>query len=183
MQKTTGIHSDIWSVRTRFTTPTIRRLSPHREIGATEFSLCRFGVSSEVNHVAHMLENIQTVKRFNHTANATYAGDQMKYCPFKLHYFDRLLQENMTGMAVCKNSGMSPDVASPVVSCKTSITVKLPGGAKLRKVKELDFFTNEGFSVRQQNTPNALYVEISKLPDMVSQVENMVQIVKQFCKS
>ncbi|KAM7379945.1 hypothetical protein PAMP_003277 [Pampus punctatissimus] len=60
--------------------------------------------------------------------------------PFKLHYFDRLLQENMTGMAVCKNSGMSPEVASPVVSCKTSITVKLPGGAKLRKVKELGFW-------------------------------------------
>eukprot|EP00064_Thunnus_orientalis_P004815 superscaffoldBa00000451_g4828 len=94
------------------------------------------------------------------------AGDRIKFRPLKLHYFDRLLQENMTGMAVCKNPVMSPRVASPLVSCKTRITVKLPGGAKLRKVKELDFFANEGFSVRQQKTPSALYVEISKLPDM-----------------
>lgn len=64
-------------------------------------------------------------------------GDRIKFRPLKLHYFDRLLQENITGMAVCKNPVMSPQVASPLVSCKTRITVKLPGGAKLRKVKEL----------------------------------------------
>ncbi len=56
----------------------------------------------------------------------------------KLHYFDRLVQENMTGMAVCENPVMSPRTASPLVTCRTAhVTVKLPRETKLRKVKEL----------------------------------------------
>lgn len=58
----------------------------------------------------------------------------------KLHYLDRLLQENMTGVAVCENAAPSPPPAAalPLVTCTaTHVTVKLPGEAKLKKVKTL----------------------------------------------
>ncbi|XP_028446730.1 uncharacterized protein LOC114563928 [Perca flavescens] len=93
-------------------------------------------------------------------------AEEGKY-QFQLHYFDNLLQKNMVGMAVCENPGMSP-----LVTCgTTSITVKLPRDTKLKEVKELDYFVNEAYSVRQQKTPNDLFVEISKLPDQDSGFE------------
>ena len=56
----------------------------------------------------------------------------------ELHYFDHLLQENMTGMAICENPAMSPRAKTPLVFCrKTRVTVKLPRETKLKKVKEL----------------------------------------------
>lgn len=65
-------------------------------------------------------------------------GDGIGSRPLKLHYFDRLLQENMTGMAVCENPLVSPQAASPLVTCRTTrVTVKLPHETRLRKVKAL----------------------------------------------
>ncbi|XP_051259123.1 uncharacterized protein LOC127365263 [Dicentrarchus labrax] len=65
-------------------------------------------------------------------------GDGTGYHPVKLHYFDHLLQEAMTGMAVCENPVVLPQAAPPLVTCRTThVTVKLPHGTKLRKVKEL----------------------------------------------
>lgn len=71
----------------------------------------------------------------------------MTFCPYpqtgdgiglKLHYFDRLLRENMTGMAVCKIPEISPQAASLLVICTaTHVTVMLPQEAQLRKVREL----------------------------------------------
>ncbi|XP_032386129.1 mucin-5AC [Etheostoma spectabile] len=72
----------------------------------------------------------------------------------------------MMGMAVCEN----PEV-SPLVTCGTSITVKLPRETKLKEVKELDDFVYDGYSVSQWKTPNALFVQISKLPDKDSGFE------------
>lgn len=58
--------------------------------------------------------------------------------PLKLRYFDRLLQQNMTVMAVCDDPAMSPQGAAPLVTCRTThVSVKLPHETKLRKVKEL----------------------------------------------
>ncbi|TDH06619.1 hypothetical protein EPR50_G00115390 [Perca flavescens] len=96
-----------------------------------------------------------------------YTATQAEEGKLQLHYFDNLLQKNMVGMAVCENPGMSP-----LVTCgTTSVTVKLPCETKLKEVKELDYFVNEAYSVRQQKTPNALFVEISKLPDQDSGFE------------
>lgn len=65
-------------------------------------------------------------------------GDGIGFHPLKLHYFDRLLQENMTGMAVCKIPEISPQAASLLVTCTTThITVMLPRDTQLRKVREL----------------------------------------------
>ncbi|XP_059199229.1 mucin-2-like [Centropristis striata] len=78
----------------------------------------------------------------------------------KLHYFDRLLQNDMMGTAVCE-----APVISPLVTCKNMhILVKLPPETKLKKVKEFDIFTNEEYSVKRQKTPSALFVKISRLP-------------------
>ena len=42
----------------------------------------------------------------------------------------------MTGMAVCEKTAMSPQAASPLVTCRTErVTVKLPRDAELKKVK------------------------------------------------
>ncbi|XP_073330069.1 uncharacterized protein [Pagrus major] len=103
---------------------------------------------------------------------AIQSGDGSGFLPFKLHYLDRLLQENMTGMAVCKNPVMSQQAASPLVTCRTeSVTVKLPRDAELKKVKRLEFLTNQGYSVKKWRTPTTLFVEISKLPDRDSGFE------------
>ena len=65
-------------------------------------------------------------------------GDEIGFHTLKLHYFDRLLRDNVTCVAVCDTAVMSQKAVSPLVACKaTLITVKLPRGTKLRKVKEL----------------------------------------------
>ncbi|KAK5860796.1 hypothetical protein PBY51_022252 [Eleginops maclovinus] len=88
--------------------------------------------------------------------------------PLKVHYFDRLLQKNMTGKAVCEKPAMSP-----LVTCRaTHVIVRLPGETtKLKKVKELDIFMNKGYLVKQQKASNALFVEVSKFPDVDSGFE------------
>nr|XP_046260642.1 uncharacterized protein LOC124067376 [Scatophagus argus] len=103
-----------------------------------------------------------------HTAIQT--GDGSVLYSLTLHYFDRMLQENMTGMAVCENPEMSP--RAPLVTCGTTrMTVKLPRETKLKKVKELGFLTNNGFSVRQLRTRSALFVVISDIADRDSGFE------------
>lgn len=51
-----------------------------------------------------------------------------------VHYFDRLLQKNITSIAVCDQTEASP----LLVTCtKTHVTVTLPRGTQLRKVRTL----------------------------------------------
>ncbi|KAM8749968.1 uncharacterized protein AB9X84_014600 [Acanthopagrus schlegelii] len=103
---------------------------------------------------------------------AIQSGEGIGSWPLKLHYFDRLLQENITGMAVCKKTAMSPRAASLLVTCRgESVTVKLPRDAELKKVKRHEFLTNQGCSLRKWRTPAALFVEMSKLPDRDSGFE------------
>lgn len=65
-------------------------------------------------------------------------GDGVGSLPLKLHYFDQMLKENMTGMALCNHSETSPQTGSPLVTCGAAqVTVTLPQGAKLKKVKDL----------------------------------------------
>ena len=65
-------------------------------------------------------------------------GEEIGFHQLKVHYYDRLLQRNMTGIAVCEDPVMSLRSASPLVTCRTThLTVKLPRETKLRKVKEL----------------------------------------------
>ncbi|XP_034741577.1 uncharacterized protein LOC117952992 [Etheostoma cragini] len=106
------------------------------------------------------------VKLPNTGCYSTTQIEEGGYSPLKLHYFDQLLQKNMMGMAVCENPEMSP-----LVTCGTSITVKLPPETKLKEVKELDDFVYGGYSVSQWKTRNALFVQISKLPDKDSGFE------------
>lgn len=74
----------------------------------------------------------------NHDFINVQTGDGVGSLPLKLHYFDQMLKENMTGMAVCNNSETSPQAGSPLVTCGVAqITVTLPQGAKLKKVKDL----------------------------------------------
>ncbi|KAK2840098.1 hypothetical protein Q5P01_013838 [Channa striata] len=97
---------------------------------------------------------------------AIQTGDDVGFHSLKLNYYDHLLQRNMTSMAVCENPSGSTQAGSLLVICRTpQVTVKLPRGSVLWKVKELDFFTKR-YSVRQRKTPNALFVVISKLRNM-----------------
>lgn len=58
------------------------------------------------------------------------------FCQLKLHYVDHLLQANMTGVAVCENPATLLQLALPLVSCRTTdVTVKLPLGTRLKRVK------------------------------------------------
>ncbi|XP_023260249.1 uncharacterized protein LOC111653789 [Seriola lalandi dorsalis] len=103
---------------------------------------------------------------------AVQTGDGNGFHPLKLHYFDRLLKENMTGMAVCDNPSTSPPAVSPLVTCGAAhVTVTLPRETQLKKVKALDFFSSEGYSVRQRKTSSTLFVAISMLPERESVFE------------
>ncbi|KAK2905797.1 hypothetical protein Q8A73_009740 [Channa argus] len=99
---------------------------------------------------------------------AIQTGDDTGFQSLKLNYYDHLLQRNMTGIAVCENPVRLTQAASLLVICRApQVTVKLPRGTLLRKVKELDFFTKDP-SVRQWKTSDALFVAILKLRNMVS---------------
>ncbi|XP_030284391.1 uncharacterized protein LOC115588146 [Sparus aurata] len=113
---------------------------------------------------------------------AIQSADGSGFWPFKLHYFDHLLQENMTGMAVCEKMAMSPLAASPLVTCRTeSVTVKLPRDAELKKVKRHECVTHQGYSVRKWRTPTTLFVEMSKLPDRDSGFEVVYLYSGELC--
>lgn len=79
----------------------------------------------------------------------------------KLHYFDQLLQLNRTGAVTCRNCKTSLQMVPPLVTCRTSdVTVKLPFGTTLKKVKSL----HRGDAVEMVHstaTPDAVWVQIS----------------------
>lgn len=59
------------------------------------------------------------------------------FCQLKLNYFDHLMQDNVTAVAVCEDPEVSLP-AAPLVACKQSeVVVKLPVGAKLKRVTSL----------------------------------------------
>lgn len=66
------------------------------------------------------------------------AEDGRGFYQMTLHYFDRLLQENRTGRAVCENTEITQQTQSIPVTCATKhIIVMLPIEAQLQKVSEL----------------------------------------------
>lgn len=69
----------------------------------------------------------------------TQAEDGKGSYQLTLHYFDHLLQENKTGVAVCENPEMSPQdtLSIPVTCTATDVTVMLPHEAKLQTVRDL----------------------------------------------
>lgn len=87
----------------------------------------------------------------------------------KLRYFDHLLQENVTGVATCKNPATSLQLPPPLVTCrKTEVAVRLPDGTKLKRVKALG---KGGVAGRALTTsPRAEYVRISTAEDTVRNV-------------
>lgn len=84
----------------------------------------------------------------------------------KLRYFDHLLQENVTGVASCKNPAKSLQLLPPLVTCrKTEVAVKLPVGTKLKRVKALG---KGGVAGRVLTTSQRVeYVRISTAEDTV----------------
>lgn len=61
----------------------------------------------------------------------------MWFCHLNLSYFDHLIQENVTAVAICQNPATSQPLV-PLMACnKTGVTVKLPEGTKLKRVTTL----------------------------------------------
>lgn len=91
------------------------------------------------------------------------------FCQLKLHYFDHLLQENVTGVATCQNPAMSLQLAPPLVTCrKTEVAVKLPVGTRLKRIKALG---KDGVAGRLHTKSLGLeYVQISTAEDKVRNV-------------
>ncbi|CAK6980849.1 mucin-5AC-like isoform X2 [Scomber scombrus] len=69
---------------------------------------------------------------------ASWISNSARSHQLKVRYFDHLLQANVTGAAACKGPAASLQPAPPLVKCRTTdVTVKLPLGATLRRVKAL----------------------------------------------
>lgn len=59
------------------------------------------------------------------------------FCHLQLSYFDHLMQENVTAVAICQNPATSQP-AVPLMACnETEVTVKLPFGTKLKRFTTL----------------------------------------------
>lgn len=85
------------------------------------------------------------------------------FCHLQLSYFDHLMQENVTAVAICQNPATSQPVV-PLMACnKTEVTVKLPVGTKLKR------FTTLGEKIVGKLTTiaEAEYVRISTDGEMV----------------
>ena len=68
----------------------------------------------------------------------------------------------MTGVAACENPATSLQLAPPLVACRTTdISVKLPLGTRLKRVKALG---KDGVVGRMltMTTPGAVLVQISR---------------------
>lgn len=74
-----------------------------------------------------------------HVLPFTQAEDGESSYQLTLHFFDHLLQENKTGVAVCENPEVSPQdtLSIPVTCTTTDVTVMLPHEAKLQTVRHL----------------------------------------------
>ncbi|XP_051263087.1 mucin-2-like [Dicentrarchus labrax] len=86
----------------------------------------------------------------------------------RLRYFDHLLQANVTGLATCENPATSLQLMPPLVTCRTTdVTVKLPLGTRLKRVKSLgkDGVVRQAITTM---TPGAVYVQIPTPADLDS---------------
>ncbi|XP_071328220.1 uncharacterized protein [Trachinotus anak] len=78
----------------------------------------------------------------------------------KLRYFDHLLQANVMGVASCENPATSLQLPLPLVTCgATDVTVKLPLGTRLKRVKALGKEGAVGRAITAA-TPGAVLVQI-----------------------
>ncbi|CAK6980851.1 mucin-5AC-like isoform X2 [Scomber scombrus] len=69
---------------------------------------------------------------------ASWISNSARSHQLKVRYFDHLLQANVTGAAACKGPAALLQPAPLLVKCRTTdVTVKLPLGATLRRVKAL----------------------------------------------
>lgn len=85
----------------------------------------------------------------------------------KLRYFDHLLQAYITAVATCDSAATPLQRAAPLVRCTDSeITVKLPLGTRLQRVKALGKGGMVG-KVPTTKTPGGELVRISTAVDMV----------------
>lgn len=78
----------------------------------------------------------------------------------------------MTAVAACENPATSLQPASPLVTCRTTaVTVKLPHGTSLKRVKALG---EEGVVGRALTTkiPGGVLVEISTAADAVRKIHH-----------
>lgn len=86
------------------------------------------------------------------------------FCHLQLSYFDHLMQENVTAVAICQNPATSQPVV-PLMACnKTEVTVQMPVGTKLKR------FTTLGENIVGNLTTTiaeAEYVKISTDGEMV----------------
>lgn len=85
----------------------------------------------------------------------------------KVRYFDHLLQANTTAAAVCENPATLVRLPLPLVICRTDVTVKLPPGTRLKRVKALGKQDEVGEALTM-TTPSALFVQISTPANTVS---------------
>ncbi|KAK2818497.1 hypothetical protein Q5P01_024058 [Channa striata] len=93
-----------------------------------------------------------------------WVSDRMWLRQLTLRYFDHLLQDVMTGVATCKNPAESLTVP-PLVSCGAAeVTVKLPPGSRLRRVKPLGKGGVAGVTL-SSSTSDSVLVQILTLAD------------------
>lgn len=67
--------------------------------------------------------------------DVNFLNPQTSFHSAKVRYHDNLLQADVVGTAVCENPARFQ--RSALVSCKKDITVQLPDGRALMKIKAL----------------------------------------------
>lgn len=93
-----------------------------------------------------------------------------------LHYFDHLQQRNKTAVASCQDSASSLDQPPALLNCMaTKVTVKLPLGARLKRVKVLD--EDATGSTLTALTQTAETVQMPRSQDKVRMFCNFIQLV------
>lgn len=91
------------------------------------------------------------------------------FMQWKLHYFDHLLQQNMTGVATCQNPATSLQLAPPLATCRTTeVAVRLPFGTSLKRMKALG---KDGVAWKLHT--NSLGVECVQMSTAENRVRNM----------
>lgn len=91
----------------------------------------------------------------------------------ELHYFDHVLQRNVAGLAACAIAKASEQL--PLVTCrKNEVTVKLPTGTKLNRIKAVGRGGIKGILL---TGPGAEFVKISTTEDKVKYTKCGFKIV------
>lgn len=84
-----------------------------------------------------------------------------------VRYFDRLQQTHLSAVITCENSNTSHHLDPALVNCRaTNISVKLPLGAELLRVKALGRDTTDG-KINTTISLTEMIVEMQTPKDMV----------------